>query len=453
MRTVIVGAGPTGLFTAIALARRGRRVVVVDRDPGPGELPGLWRRRGVMQFDHAHTFRGPVVEALRDEIPDALAALTAAGAVVVTAPDGSPVALQCRRMVFERVLREIAGGQPQLTMVTGHVDQVRQERGRAVGVDIQGRHLPAALVIDASGRASRVMRELRGAGEGGPCGAAYVSRQYRLLDGATAGPVNSPVGLSLSLDGYFAVMFSHDNRTFSITVTHDGTDPRVRHLRHTPVYEAAVRAIPGLADWIDPDRAQPISTVLPGGQLYNSYRGQLADHGRPLVPGLVAVGDAVCTTTPLAGRGVTLAFMQAQALVGFLTNHPTDDALATSIFDSWCQTYVRPWFIDHVHADTDRMRRWAGGEIVLDRPLPSDLVVAAGQVDPELRAAVEPYDRMLALPSSLEPLQARARAVYASGWRAPVAAGPTREELGELCAAIGNCKERLAESHLRAVSA
>ena len=30
---------------------------------------------------------------------------------------------------------------------------------------------------------------------------------------------------------------------------------------------------------------------------------------------MISVGDAVCTTTPLAGRGVTLALMQARALV------------------------------------------------------------------------------------------------------------------------------------------
>ncbi|PRC47363.1 FAD-dependent oxidoreductase, partial [Mycobacterium sp. ITM-2017-0098] len=83
MRTVVVGAGPTGLFTAIALVRRGGQVVVVDRDPGPGG-DGPWRRRGVMQFEHAHTFRGPVVDALQAEMPEALTALTQVGATVVT---------------------------------------------------------------------------------------------------------------------------------------------------------------------------------------------------------------------------------------------------------------------------------------------------------------------------------------------------------------------------------
>jgi len=56
MRTVIVGAGPTGLFTGIALARRGHDVVVVDRDAGPPPK-GSWRRRGVMQFPR-HTRSG-----------------------------------------------------------------------------------------------------------------------------------------------------------------------------------------------------------------------------------------------------------------------------------------------------------------------------------------------------------------------------------------------------------
>ena len=88
------------------------------------------------------------------------------------------------------------------------------------------------------------------------------------------------------------------------------------------------------------------------------------------------------------------------------------------------------------------MRRWAGGEVDLSRALPSDLVVAAAGADPQLRAAVEPYDRMAALPSSLHELQDRARAIYATGWRPPVAAGPTREELGRLCA--GDRAEMLA---------
>lgn len=447
MPTVIVGAGPTGLFTAIALARRGRRVVVVDRDPGPG-ADGVWRRRGVMQFEHAHTFRGPAVEALQDQIPDALRALRRAGARVLTAEDGAPIALHSRRALFERVLRETAWREPGLTLITGHVDGVRRDAGRAVGIRVGGDVLPADLVIDASGRASRAMREgAHVSAEGGPCGASYVTRQYRLVEAAAPGPVNSPIGLSLSLGGYFAVAFLHDGGNFSVTITHDGTDSRLHTLRHPDVFEAAVRAIPMLAEWVDPRRAYPTTSVLPGGRLHNSYRGQLDDAGRPVRPGLIRVGDAVCTTTPLAGRGVTLAFRQAQALVTFLSRDSDTDTV-TADFDGWCRTHIRPWFLDHVRCDGDRLRRWGGGDVDLGSPLPSDLVVAAAAADSTMRSQVIPYDRMAALPASLDPLQRRAKAVYATGWRPPVAAGPDRHELAALSLDLSNrTSSRLAPAY------
>ena len=161
----------------------------------------------------------------------------------------------------------------------------------------------------------------------------------------------------------------------------------------------------------------PIAPVLAGGRLYNHYRGQLDDSGRPVTAGLISVGDAVCTTTPLAGRGVALAFMQARQLVRSLGDHRDDIDGATMEFDDWCTTNIKPWFTDHQYADTDRVRRWSGCDVDLDRPLPSDLIVAAAEADPRLTEAVAPYVTMDALPASLLPAQHRAREVYASGWR------------------------------------
>ena len=39
------------------------------------------------------------------------------------------------------------------------------------------------------------------------------------------------------------------------------------------------------------------------------------------------------------------------------------------------------------------------------------------------------YLGMSELPSSLDPVETRARAVYESGWRRPFTPGPTRDEL------------------------
>lgn len=413
MDVAVIGAGPTGLFMSIALARRGHAVVLIDRDPGPTR-GGTWNRRGVMQFHHAHTFRPQVAAALAAELPDVLDALLRAGAGMPSV-DGP---LLMRRELFERVLRRCAATQSGITHMTAHVDAVVIEGRRATGVSAAGRTVRADLVVDATGRAARLTDALRPPGQHAQCGAAYVTRQYR-LDGPL-GPVNSPVGLSLSMSGYAALAFVHDNRTFSITLIHDGG---LRELRQDAVFEAAVAEIPELCDWADRARSTPLTGALAGGTLSNSYRGQSP------VAGLVSVGDAVCTTTPLAGRGVALAYMQAQKLVELLTD--TGD-VATE-FDAWCTTNIRPWFDDHVHADTERLRRWAGEDVDVTRPLPSDLIVAAAAADPQLRPLVGPYTSMTALPSSLAPAEPRARAIFASGWRPPLPPGPDRRRLAELC--------------------
>ena len=429
MRTIIVGAGPAGLYTAIALARRGCDVVVVDRDPGPAR-DGTWLRRGVMQFHQAHTMRRQIIDVLRDGMPDVLDDLLGAGASISTTADNQPAALLCRRMLLDCVLRRAAEMQG-VHVVTGHVDDVLCERGRAVGIKVDGVVQPADLVIDASGRASRFASAARPRGESVDCGASYVSRQYQLRPDESWGPVNSPIGLSLSMPGYAAIAFLHDNRTFSITFVHDGRDKRLRAFRHDDVFEAAVRAIPTLSEWIEPARSSPMTAVLPGGRLYNSYRGQLDDALRLITPGIISVGDAVCTTTPLAGRGVSLALLQAQELVRIL-NHERDIDAATIRFDQWCTDHIRPWFDDHRHADADRVRRWAGGDVDLSRRLPSDLIVAAAEADPALHQIVGPYLTMDALPASLTSAQDRARQIYAAGWRPQVPDGPTREELSEV---------------------
>lgn len=436
VRILVVGAGPTGLFTAIALARHGRDVVMVDRDHGP-PAAGPWHRKGVMQFQQAHTFRGQVVEALDAEMPDVLVDLIADGAAVTPRTDDPwrPGALLCRREVLEKVLWRTARREPGLTVVTGHVDQILAERGRATGAAVNGRTVKAGLIIDAAGRAARAMNDVRAPARTAACGAAYVSRQYRLRPNAEPGQTNSPIGLSLSLPGYLAVVFLHDNRTFSVTITHAGDDHRMRALRHVDVFESAVRAIPLLGDWIEPDRSVPITPVLPGGQLSNSYRRQVTDGHRPVTPGVISVGDAVCTTTPLAGRGVTLSYLAARQLVSALDQHGSDTDSGTVAFDDWCERRIRPWFVDHVYCDTERMVRWAGHDVDLDRPLPSDLIVAAADAAPELAPMITPYAVMDEGPESLAAAEPIARQVYESGWRPATAPGPTRAELARLCLA------------------
>jgi 2-polyprenyl-6-methoxyphenol hydroxylase-like FAD-dependent oxidoreductase len=437
MHTAVVGAGPTGLYTAIALARRGHEVTVIDRDPGPHE-DGSWNRRGVMQFHHPHGFRQQVVEALLAEMPEVWDDLIAAGAVPTTLPNQPErvVGVRCRRLIFERVLRSAAEAQPGVTLRVGHVDDVCRERGRAVGVRVARHQVDADLVVDASGGAGKLTRTFREPAEGGDCGIAYVSRQYQLLPGAQNGPINAPFGIVTIYPGYQVVVFIHDNRTFSTLIARASTDREMAALRFQEVFEAASRAIPSLAAWTEPDRSRPITGVLPGGRLHNTYRGQLDGTGQVALDGLIFVGDAVCTTNPSIGRGVATSLMQAQRLIGLLDDHRRDFTSCSLEFNHWCEKNIKPWFCDHVYWDADLIRRWSGHDVDLTRPLPSDLIMAATAVDPEMIKVVGPYLAMLALPASLAAVEPRAREIYASGWRPPVPDGPTRDELAALVTSV-----------------
>jgi hypothetical protein len=254
-----------------------------------------------------------------------------------------------------------------------------------------------------------------------------------------------PRGAVAAYPGYLAIVFPHDAGVFSVLLVRSADDRELRALHETAAFEAAVAAIPLHAEWTDPGRAEPLTPVLPGGRLYNTYRGQLGEDRTLALPGLFFVGDVVCTTNPAAGRGVSLSLLQAQALLGVLDDHPRDPAAGALAFDGWCRTHIRPWFDDHVRVDAGLARRWAGedlGVAVADtaHPLPSDLVCAASGADPSLMSAVGPYLAMDAMPDSLAAAELRARAIYASGWRPPVPSGPTRDELAALVGAASSAR-------------
>lgn len=434
MATVVVGAGPVGLFCAMALSRRGHDVTLVDRDGGPA-ADGTWQRRGVMQFRHPHFFRHIVRSALLTELPEAWEAIMAAGGIAVQMP-GAPEAvtsLQARRSTVEGALWACAVREPHLTLRTGHVDRLVANGDRVSGVVVDGATIDADLVVVAAGRAGTVGDELRDPAQGGPCGFSYVSRMYRGLRGDEV-PA-SPVPLGTLYNGYLTIVFPQDANTLSTLIVRDSDDDVLAQLRHQDVFDAVVPTIPALAPWVGADRFEPITEVMAGGGLTNNYRGQRRD-GRVPVAGVLFVGDAVSTTNPAAGRGVSLGLRQAQALLGLLDADAGDVRAVAAEFDDWCAANIAPWFRDHVYWDATLRARFRGEDIDLGARIPSDVICAAAAVDPSIGAAAMPYMAMLDLPSVLDPVEDKARAVLQTGWRPPWADGPTRAELADAVSAV-----------------
>jgi 2-polyprenyl-6-methoxyphenol hydroxylase-like FAD-dependent oxidoreductase len=428
MDVIIVGAGPTGLTLGTALARRGHRVVAVDRDAGPAP-DGSWRRKGVMQFEQAHGFRAQVRDLLAAEWPEAWKVWLELGAEPVELPTpgaaAPAVGVRSRRITYERALRRAAATADGLTVSVGHVDGLVERGGRVVGAVVDGSTMRADLVVDASGRLSRLALP---PDLGGDTGMAYVSRTYRRSPGTTRGPMTTPFAWSAQFHGYDCYAFPHEHGHVSVVIIRPTADADLGALRHIRAFESACRAIPGLAEWTEPRVATPTSDVLYGGGLLNHYRRQL---GRP---GLVAVGDAVATTAPTAGRGLAIASMQIDALLGMLDNG-ADPATIAEPFGDWCDTWMLPWVEDHLAFDAESVRRWHGHDLDLSLPLTSMAIVGATRADPRIEPHVTGFLAMTALPESLAPAEPLARAVYESGWRQPTADGPTRDELVALAAA------------------
>ena len=430
MTVAVVGAGPIGLVAALALAKRGRDVVVIDPEVGP-EPDGSWRRHGVMQFGHPHFFRHQVRECLEQHVPEMWDAVVAAGGVVNAAPPQVPLpitTLAARRSTFEAALRLTAALHGRVSFLHGRAERVVVEGDRVVGLVVDGAVVDADLVVAATGRASDFGDDLRPPGEGAACGLSYVSRMYRALPGVE--PLVSFAPLRTQYDGYLAIVFPQDAGTHSALVLRPSVDRGLEQLWRTPAFDAAAALIPGLAPWTDPARFAPITDPMRGGTLTNAYRGQ----GTPPA-GLFFLGDAVSTTNPSAGRGVGLGLRQVDALLRSLAEH-ADLRDASACFDAWCVEHIRPWYEDHVRDDAYLVRRYAGEDLDVEAPLPSHVIGDAAVEVLPLMAVVGPYQAMFALPSSLGAVEDEVRGMLRAGWRPQPEQGPTRADLIEHLAGV-----------------
>jgi 2-polyprenyl-6-methoxyphenol hydroxylase-like FAD-dependent oxidoreductase len=427
MRIAIVGAGPAGTTAALLLARQGHHITLVDRDLGP--RPGeVWKRVGVMQFHLPHTLRAPGRNLLAQRLPDLHQALVDAGAVVAALPSGpeSAANLHIRREVMERAMWEFTSREPGITRVGGHADDIVLDHDRVTGVVVSTgstrRTIGADLVVDASGRAGRFAAAYRPQVDGGDCGVAYASRLFQLRPGADPGPMNGGPGWVVEHDGLLNIIFVHDAGTFSVLLARLGKDRELTALRDESAYTTALTLLPAAAEWTDPARAFPIDKVRAGAGLVNLYRPQTRQ-----VTGLLAIGDAVCTTNPTGGRGVTLAVRAAAELADLIATHPARQWAAR--LDAWSLEQLRPWFEEHLIFDRAVRARWDGEPLDPDADISWDLVVAAATQRPDFMPTLAPFLGMLTLPHTIDPLRDQVRAMLRDGWRPPTPPGPTRDDI------------------------
>lgn len=411
---VVAGGSLAGLAVALFAARSGREVVVLEVDdrPVPAAVEDLWqgwRRRGVPQFRQLHGTQALGRSILAARAPDVLTELRAVGgceAQLLTAaePAAELVQLRCRRPVLEWVLRRAVLAEPGVVFRSGaEVTGLRvsgHRRPRVAGVITTSGELAAELVVDATGRRSRVADWCVRAGASAPItttvetGQAYFTRWFRRSSAFTAA---DPL-LRVELPFATLLLCPADTDWFSATFFAPVRDGALRRLLMDPDgFRAAVAAVPSAAAWLDD--ARPVGTVQFMGRLTNQLRRPAPDGRSP--SGLLAVGDSAVCTNPTWGRGAALALASAAALIDAISDSDTPLAV-TRAHTLWTAEQHQPWFHDTLLLDVETNAAWVGKAPTSHpaRPFRHAAAAIATRTDPGVGVAYLRYRNLLDQPGT-----------------------------------------------------
>ena len=324
-----------GLLAAKVLSGHYEEVVIIERDEFQ-ERPA--NRPGVPQDHHPHRLQDLGKGILEALFPGWREDLLAQGAYEREGKEMhliSPLAaLQfpyekdegCSRPLLEWVIRRRVAAEPRIQVLQGHVavSLLTKKAGSKLavsGVEVRkqrsggSRDLEAALVVDASGRYTRLPEWLEELGFGKPVAEilhtrlAYSTRYYRIPD-------------SLK-DRYSTVLIEGDP---SLAEGSGVFSPIEGGVAETTIYGAGGHYPPvdperyerAAAKLIHPMLAEIIAQLEPVGNPrgFRVSECRLNQYGEmPEWPsGLLAIGDSVCNFDPIYGQGISVAAAEAMEM-------------------------------------------------------------------------------------------------------------------------------------------
>ncbi|MEU0725468.1 FAD-dependent monooxygenase [Streptomyces sp. NPDC006140] len=462
---LVLGAGPTGLVAAMLLAAEGLRVTVLDRDPGPPDGDGEaawrdWRRPGVGQFRHSHCVLPGGTSLLAAELPGAVDRILALGGRphhnmiagawdrAATGPrqpgDARFETIAMRRPLLDAALLAQARQTPGVTVRHGvQVAGLLTGKARSAapphvtGVLTQdGERWAADLVVDAGGRNSPVAGMLAGIGAEPEeyrvgTGFRYYTRYFRSPDGAL--PRQAPWPLCHH-DSVSVLSVPGDRGTWGVSLVTSGRDQEMRALADADAWHRALSLYPWFAHL---GEGEPVTGVTAIGGT-DSRRRRLVVDGRPLVTGIVQIGDAWGTVDPQFGTGITMGWRHAAALRDVLRLAGSAAPLRQSLLlDTFAEENLTPVWEGFAAWDRNRLAEIdaeiQGGVRTTD-DADWNLQIALGSArwkDPEILRGLADVGCLLAGPQEalVKPGLAERAVELAAGEPRYAEPGPSRGEL------------------------
>jgi len=363
-RAVVLGGSVAGLLTASALADSYRSVVVVERDVLPSH-PG--HRRGVPHGRHAHGILPSGLRLIEELLPGLTAGLVAQGALrgdilgnvrwylngrLLRQAETGLTALSASRPLIETAIRAAVRRRANVTVLDGYdivgigttPDRRRVVSARVTGCRGEGsRVLPADLVVDCTGRASRAPRWLADLGYSPPgedvvgIDLSYATRVFAMPAGpfgddlfvaTTRFPGRRRSAIAQRLEGGRALVTLAGVLGERPPADLDSFTAYARTLAVPDTYEIVRAGTP---------LGEPATFRCP------TYVRRRFERLADFPAGFLAVGDAVCAFNPVYGQGMSVAAAEAKALDDCLAAGV--DGLAGRFFPRAKKIVESPWTI------------------------------------------------------------------------------------------------------------
>jgi 2-polyprenyl-6-methoxyphenol hydroxylase-like FAD-dependent oxidoreductase len=227
---------------------------------------------------------------------------------------GRPV-LSMTRPLLEQLVRRHVAALDNVRLEEGVVvERVDVADGRVTGVVVEGTSRPADLVVDCSGRSSRIAHQLASSGTLAPAvtkvgidcaySSGFLPRSDDDLDGSllvcgTSPPTSFRAGAAVPVE---------DDRWM---VTLAGVHADVPGTSEDEVLGFARSLLsPALAELLE-EKGPLVSAA---SYRYPASQRRHYEKVRRLLPGFVTLGDAACSFNPIYGQGMSCAALQADAL-------------------------------------------------------------------------------------------------------------------------------------------